>query len=644
MKTARCSAFMLLFLSAFFCGCADRHFAQPKAQKGVLDLRDWDFGKNGTVNLDGEWEFYWDRLIPPVIFSSSKAPVRGTFITVPRPWNRGTVNGRELPPLGSATYRLTILMPPNDRIPDDIQLKISSIYSAYTCWINESLFITNGTISGKKEGFVGSMEPQICAISSMNDKVVITICAANQFFSIAGGINGHMILGKSGDILSASQRDLFFYIMSFGIFLILAVYHFWLWILKRSDRLYLIFSFICVLMALQSLFVSEKSISRIFINIDLRTQYQLWYLVFGIFPLAAMFYKEIFPDETNTAVNRIITTVFSACILLDIVLPSEIFTGLAVYFYAAGLAVIAYIYLINIKAVIRRRNFAKLFLLGLLIPSITGIHDVLHAMNLIETKFITPFGFLALMILESYLISLKLFRSFHEVQVLTEKLTALNSDLERTVGERTVSLEKALSDLRTKNREISRQNRKIEETNRALERANGKLHALASRDPLTGIANRRTFHEYFTYEWNKAMRNGPPVSVIFIDVDFFKEYNDTYGHDRGDRVLRKIGRTLANAAKRPGDLPARYGGEEFILFLVNTDIAGAEHIAEKTRNDIQKLAIPHKASHVSKYITVSMGIACAVPSKNISGESLIRSADQALYRAKRAGRNRIERA
>ena len=132
------------------------------------------------------------------------------------------------------------------------------------------------------------------------------------------------------------------------------------------------------------------------------------------------------------------------------------------------------------------------------------------------------------------------------------------------------------------------------------------------------------------------------MSVIFIDVDYFKKYNDTYGHVAGDRALKKIGAVLAGAAKRPTDFPARYGGEEFIIFLGNTGIGGAVVVAEDIVGKVAALRIAHVNSKAAEFMTVSIGVACAVPADGINLHDVIKQADAALYRAKRNGRNRVE--
>lgn len=174
--------------------------------------------------------------------------------------------------------------------------------------------------------------------------------------------------------------------------------------------------------------------------------------------------------------------------------------------------------------------------------------------------------------------------------------------------------------------------------------ANSKLKELASKDPLTALANRRCFEEVMQKEWKRAVREQTPTAVIICDIDYFKAYNDTYGHQQGDECLKEVASAIAGAIRRPMDIAARYGGEEFIALLPNTDTDGAFHVAEAMRRNIERLKITHAGSSVSSHVSISLGIAGGTPTRNSTCETLIEMADNALYRSKDEGRNRSTRA
>lgn len=173
-----------------------------------------------------------------------------------------------------------------------------------------------------------------------------------------------------------------------------------------------------------------------------------------------------------------------------------------------------------------------------------------------------------------------------------------------------------------------------------LEIANRELQRLAALDGLTGLANRRRFDEYLEAQWQHLTTDNLPLSLILCDIDFFKKYNDTYGHQAGDACLRQVADALRFCAKHSADLVARYGGEEFAVILPNTPAADAAQVAEEMRRVVSALEIPHVQSAVSQHVTLSLGVACIYPTPDTSGTMLIAAADAALYQAKAAGRDR----
>ncbi|MBW4682693.1 MAG: diguanylate cyclase [Microcoleus vaginatus WJT46-NPBG5] len=174
----------------------------------------------------------------------------------------------------------------------------------------------------------------------------------------------------------------------------------------------------------------------------------------------------------------------------------------------------------------------------------------------------------------------------------------------------------------------------------ALKEANLKLHRLATVDELTGVANRRWFNEYLNQEWRRMARESSPLSLILCDLDYFKQYNDSYGHLVGDFCLQKVAQKISEALNRPADLVARYGGEEFVIILPNTPADGALHIAEAIRNEVENLNMEHAKSEISQYVTLSLGIVSLVPQNPLNPSILMAVADKALYQAKAQGRNR----
>ncbi len=174
---------------------------------------------------------------------------------------------------------------------------------------------------------------------------------------------------------------------------------------------------------------------------------------------------------------------------------------------------------------------------------------------------------------------------------------------------------------------------------RQLATANRELEKISHQDGLTGLANRRYFDFYLTQELMRAKRSGAPLSVILCDVDSFKAFNDNYGHLAGDETLRKVAKALTGICKRPGDLVARFGGEEFSFVMPDTPAGGAEQVARNILEAVASLQIPHAYSQAAPHVTISVGYIAIQPTQDVTSESLLLHADEALYQAKQTGRN-----
>lgn len=178
-------------------------------------------------------------------------------------------------------------------------------------------------------------------------------------------------------------------------------------------------------------------------------------------------------------------------------------------------------------------------------------------------------------------------------------------------------------------------------THLTLKLQNDLLRTMALMDGLTGVANRRKFDESILMNWRLCFREQRPLSLILVDVDFFKRYNDQYGHQSGDGCLRSVAQALSEMVRRPYDLVARYGGEEFACVLPGTDLSGAVEIAEKMQERVRALGIEHSASDVDIVVTISLGVATLTPTNDLEFQVLIENADKQLYEAKKAGRARV---
>lgn len=227
---------------------------------------------------------------------------------------------------------------------------------------------------------------------------------------------------------------------------------------------------------------------------------------------------------------------------------------------------------------------------------------------------------------------------------LTERTHRLASETEQRRGVET-ELERVRADLedrvRRRTHALEQRNEELSRLRLALETANQRLKRLVAVDGLTGIANRRQFDRALERELRRTRREQQPLSLIFLDLDEFKRFNDTYGHARGDDVLRQVAQTLDETFRRGGDLVARYGGEEFAVVLPGVDGRRASLYAERLRRRIWRLSIPYDASQVTDRVTISAGVATVGAELIASPDQILLVADRALYRAKCLGKNRI---
>jgi len=193
--------------------------------------------------------------------------------------------------------------------------------------------------------------------------------------------------------------------------------------------------------------------------------------------------------------------------------------------------------------------------------------------------------------------------------------------------------------LNNQTKKIAEESKKMQQKIYELEIAKEKLRKIADRDGLTGLYNRRSFDRKLDDEWKRCSENKKELSLIIMDIDFFKRYNDDYGHLEGDDCLKEIAKQIKNSLERSTDLLARWGGEEFIVILPETDIDSAEKIANEIREAVENLKIEHKSSNISNYITASLGVSTIIPDESVTKKEFIKLADCALYEAKNRGRN-----
>lgn len=275
----------------------------------------------------------------------------------------------------------------------------------------------------------------------------------------------------------------------------------------------------------------------------------------------------------------------------------------------------------------KRQRSAFFFLAAFALLMLGGAMTSLRAMGLVPTNLFTVDGLQLGSAMEMIVLAFALADRFN---VMRREKARVQEELIRTQ-------QQLVDNLRTSEHELEL---RVAERTDELRELNSQLHAMSLTDALTGIANRRRFDGVLEQEWNRARRSGEWLALAVVDVDWFKRYNDHYGHPAGDACLRRIAQTLAATVNRSTDLVARYGGEEFVFLAPATDLAGVQGMANKLLQAVEALALPHEFSPLGR-VSVSIGVAAMVPGQERSADALVARADAALYEAKRQGRNRV---
>ncbi|MGD2271637.1 MAG: PAS domain S-box protein [Desulfobacterales bacterium] len=437
----RVSLILLLSLLLFVHACRQElsQKVPPQAIKGVLDLTEWDFDKDGPVNIDGECEFYWKQHLDPSDFSKSSPPLKTGYIKVPGYWNSYDIKGKKLPGQGYATYRLKILLG-KQRPP--LALKILEIANAYTLYINGVELFSAGVPGKTLETTVPCYCPQVVDFEIGSDRMEIIFQVSN-FHHRRGGLWEVIRLGKESEIRASDLRKISFDVFLFGSIFIIALYHFGLFVLRRKDRSNFYFGIICLLIALRLLSTGERYLISLFPAMSWELIVKLEYLSFYIaVPVFIQFMRLIFRQFSKRFFIALlaISIGFSAVVLVT---PARIFSH-TLYAYEI-IAVIAFLYAlyIVIAAMLQKNAEAFVFLSGFLIFNLTMINDMLHVERIIKTGFFAPLGFFILIFSQAFLLSLRFSRSLKTVEMQRKELKGTLEELKNEIKER-VRAEEAL--------------------------------------------------------------------------------------------------------------------------------------------------------------------------------------------------------
>lgn len=579
-------------------GCSDQpgisSGEQPVARAGQIDLRDTLTEHAGPIALDGEWRWSGDadvRAVSP----SGDSNLLELPVSLPPELSRGR-----------GLLELTVLLPRHSAF---WALKIPYLASANRVVVNGREIGGAGSVDPYQERY----QPLELFFTAPEGRAEITIEVAN-FHHRRMRLN-RLYVGRADEVARFSMISVTRDALIFGSLLFLAFYHLVIFVLYPRETALGYFAVIALLAAMRLGITGERLIVRLWPLISPEFMMKIGYApTFLLLPLIVLYLRSLSSDPVLGYLGRAAAGIAALSALTIALFPVRVYDAAFQY----GIGVILLLAVAVMVTVLRPRVFdspqgTTVVFVGGMAILLTGFNDYLREIGRIMTPEMLSVGILLFLLLQAYFLAWRI----HTLYQRTQEQAATIAELNRTLEERIVSRTAELAE------------------------ANRRLETMSRTDGLTGLANRRYFDDAFQREWHRAQRNGGSLAVIMTDIDFFKSYNDTYGHMRGDECLKEVSAIYGRAIRRKTDIVARYGGEEFVLLLPETDSATAMMIAETLREQIVEHGIAHASSDVATVVTASFGVAATIPDRQALPAHLLERADSALYRAKIEGRNRV---
>ncbi|MDC7232983.1 MAG: diguanylate cyclase [Spirochaetales bacterium] len=453
-------------------------------------------------------------------------------------------------------------------------LHVREIYTSFHIWINGQELASGGKPGRNKEETIPQYNSNLFPFTTDSYEVDILIQVSNFHFK-DGGLRDKISFGSLKAMHKQKVLSLMRDFFLFGALIIMGIYHLGLFQQRKEDISTLLFGLYCLIISTRILVTNDMMINWIIPDLPWNIQIKIIVLGYYVgFPLFFTFIKTLFPEEVNSNVVKMVNWSGLIFSVPVLLLPPILFTKTEVFYQIIILTASLYAVICVTRAVIRKRNEAFWIFSGILILFITVINDIFHALYISNThQSLVPFGLFVFVFSQSFVLSVRFSRAF----------------------------------------------------------------TIANTDELTQISNRHHFLIEAERFFQKSDRHQNPLGLLFLDIDFFKKVNDTYGHDGGDHVL-KIFAELVGSQLNPSDLFGRLGGEEFAVLIPGTPTQCIA-LGEKIRATIEGSPIIHNKDEIR--ITVSIGVATTKDNEAISLKKLSKSADLALYEAKKSGRNRV---
>ncbi|SET37917.1 diguanylate cyclase (GGDEF) domain-containing protein [Natronincola peptidivorans] len=591
---------------------------QGNAQKGKISIDRIE--NNRAIALKGEWEFYWNQLVDPSEFNQIEEETMD-YLTVPQLWKGQTYRGSSLGETGAATYRFFLTID-NSSIEDNqgIAIKMPFVYSAYKLWLNGELVSTNGEIGLNKAEEIVQRRPEVIRIFPRSGTNELVLQITNHHF-YRGGISKSILLGNLEYLSSTREKQIALDIFMAGSFFISGIFFLLLYFMRKDENIILYFTCICFIFLSRTLLTNEIYLAQVLkdFNWEIGNRMEAGFSYIGI-SVVLLFLGDLYKNYFTVKYTKAWKIFIIIMLPLIIFLPHKAYDSVIIYVNAIQTIYAIYLFIALIKNFDRSLPDFYVLLTGKIIVFILAIHDIIITYLVIDVTYKVQIGMYIYVISLGYVLILYLYREFEKVEKLVvendkmfQELCEMNEDLEKLVEKRTEELE---------------------DTNR-------RLYELSMQDGLTGIPNRLQLDDKLEYYWQYAAEKGLRLSILFFDIDFFKNYNDNYGHIKADEALQQIASFLYRRVKKDRDaFIARYGGEEFVVLYLDKDMQETYEIAEELRVLVKEMKIPHEFSLIADIITISVGAISTMADTKNKATDVLNEADQALYKAKQGGRDR----
>ena len=428
---------VLVLLILLISQCSKTFIVNPVATRGNLDLKTWDFKVHGPIKLDGEWEFYWRKLINPTDFESSKYNP-DNFMHVPGYWNRNAIKNKEYPAWGFATLRLQIKNIPAGKI---YGFKIRDMNSSYRLWYNHKLITSNGEVGISAEQSKPELRSKLIFFPVHEKDAVITLQIGNFEYS-KGGPRHSIQFAPQAELLNLQDRYIIVDMFIIGCLFFMSFYHLVLFIYRPSAKTYIYFSLLCFVIALRTIATSERILSDLLGGVPFEVLWKISHLTFYLaMPFFISFITALYKKDASSIMFWFANIVGYFFTLLAIVTTAEVYSEFLYIFQILAIVIVVYVIFIMFKAVYNKREGAIIFMLGMIVLGTATINDILYAELIINSGDFSPLGTLVFVLANSIVLSGRFSRALSTAE-------SLSLELDEKVRERTDQLENANLDLK----------------------------------------------------------------------------------------------------------------------------------------------------------------------------------------------------